>query len=102
LRERLPDLRAAGLGVLAVFCQSRPAVAAWLERHPVPFPVLVDDDRSRAKAWGVYQRLSYDALNIARPASFVVGTDHRVLYARISRHQADHAPIEEIVEAAGF
>lgn len=85
--------------MLIVVCQKRANVVSWVERHPLPFPVLIDDDRSRTRAWGAYQRLSYDAVNIARPASFVVGPAGAVRYARVSRHQADPAPMEEILGA---
>ena len=100
LRDRFDELRAVGLDVLIVLCQKRDAVAAWLRNHPLPFPVLIDDDRSRAKRWGVYVPLSYDAIHIARPASFIVDTAGIVGYARISRHQKDHAPFEEILAVA--
>ena len=83
-----------------MLCQKRENVVAWLAKHPIPFPILIDDDRSRAKRWGVYVLLSYDAINIARSSSFVVDTYGIVRYARIARHQMDHAPIEEILAAA--
>lgn len=99
MRERYPEFQRAGLDVVAVVCQKREAVAAWLAADPMPFPVLIDDDRSRAKAWGVHVAISYDSWDIARPASFVVDTGGIVRYARLSSHQRDPAPIEEILSA---
>jgi peroxiredoxin len=99
LRERYREIEGAGLDVLVVLCQKRDNVLGWLAADPVPFPVLVDDDRSRAKAWGAYVRVSYDSLNIARPASFVVEPTGVLRYARISSNQLDAAPIEEILAA---
>ena len=99
LRDRFDELQAHGLDVLVVFCQKRKTVAAWLAKHPLPFPILIDDDRSRAKRWGVYVPISYDAIHIARPATFIVDTAGVVRYARISRHQMDHAPFKEILTA---
>ena len=99
LRERFGEIQAAGLDVLIVLCQQRAGVAAWLTRHPLPFPVLIDDDRSRAKRWGVYVPISYDSLRIARPASFVIDTSGIIRYARLSRHQMDPAPLAEILDA---
>ena len=93
----MKELQAHGIDVLIVLCQRRSAITAWLESHPIPFPILPDEDRSRAKRWGVYQLLSYDAIHMARPASFVVASDGTVRYARVSKHQADHAPIDEIL-----
>lgn len=97
MRERYREIQQAGLDVVVVLCQKRDIVADWLAANPVPFPVLVDDDRSRAKAWGAYLRVSYDSLNIARPASFVVEPTGLLRYARISSNQLDTASIDEIL-----
>jgi peroxiredoxin len=99
LRDRFDELQTHGLDVLVVLCQKRDNVAAWLAKNPLPFPILIDDDRSRAKRWGVYVPLSYDAIHIARPATFIVDAAGIVRYARISRHQMDPAPFAEIIEA---
>jgi peroxiredoxin len=101
LRDRFDELQTRGLDVVIVLCQKADSVAAWLVKHPLPFPILIDDDRSRAKRWGVYVLLSYDSIHIARPAAFVVDAGGIVRYARISRHQMDSAPIEEILAVAG-
>lgn len=84
---------------MIVLCQKRSAVTEWVVRHPLPFPLLVDGDRSRAKGWGAYVPFSYDSINIARPASFVVDTAGVIRYARLSRHQLDPAPLEGILGA---
>jgi peroxiredoxin len=100
LRDRFAELRSHGLDVVVVLCQKRNSVAAWLVKHPLPFPILIDDDRSRAKRWGVYVALSYDAINIARPAAFVVDAEGVVRYARVSRHQLDQPRLDAILESA--
>ncbi len=100
MRDRFQELQAAGLDVLVVLCQKRDKVATWLIDHPLPFPILIDGDRSRARRWGVYVALSYDSVHLARPAAFVVDRAGVLRYARVSSHQADPAPIEEILAAA--
>ena len=100
MRERFAELQTHGLDVLVVLCQKRDNVSAWIARHPLPFPILIDDDRSRAKRWGVYVPLSYDSVRIARPATFIVDAAGTVRYARIARHQLDPTPFEEILEVA--
>jgi peroxiredoxin len=97
LRDRYDEFQALGLDVLLVLCQKRGAVAKWLRSHPLPFPILIDDDRSRAKRWGAYILLSYDSIHIARPATFIVDPAGLLRYARISRHQLDPAPFDEIL-----
>lgn len=101
LRDRFRELRSHDLDVLVVLCQKRDGVVAWLAKHPLPFPILLDEDRSRAKRWGAYVALSYDSIRIARPASFVVDAAGVVRYARISRHQLDDAPLTELFAVTG-
>lgn len=46
--------RSGGINVLAIaVADADPAVRRFLQRSPVTFPVLLDRDRSVAKAWGV-------------------------------------------------
>ena len=99
MRDRFSELQAHGLDVLVVLCQKREGVTAWLSKHPLPFPILLDDDRSKAKRWGVYVLLSYDSVHMARPASFVVDAAGVIRYARVARHQRDAAPFEELFAA---
>jgi peroxiredoxin len=100
LRDRFGDLHGAGLDVLVVLCQKREAVASWLAANPLPFPILIDADRSRARRWGAYVMLSFDSVHIARPASFVADSDGIIRYARRSKHQLDPAPFGEILDVA--
>lgn len=71
----------------------------FLDQHPVSFPFLLDEDRSVTKNYGVYQRLGIDAINIARPATFVVGRDHTIRYLYVGATQVDRAPIHEVLDA---
>lgn len=102
MRDRFDELQSHGLDVVVVLCQKRATVAAWLATHPLPFPILIDDDRSRAKRWGVYVALSYDAIHMARPAAFIVDRAGIIRYARISKHQMDPAPFPEILAVTGI
>ncbi len=71
----------------------------FLEEHPTPFPFLLDEDRAVTKSYGVYQRLGVDAINIARPATFVVGRDGVIRYLYVGATQLDRAPIEQVLDA---
>jgi len=101
LRDRFRELRSHDLDVLVVLCQKPSSVARWVAAHPLPFPILIDEDRSAAKRWGAYVALSYDSIHIARPASFVVDASGVVRYARVSRHQLDDAPLTEVFAVTG-
>jgi peroxiredoxin len=100
LRDRFAELQAHGLDVVVVLCQQGEHVTSWAAKHPLPFPILIDEDRTRAKRWGVYAPIRYDGIHIARPASFVVDATGVVRYARVSPHQLDQAPFAEIIGAA--
>lgn len=70
----------------------------FFENTRSSFPFLLDEDRSVTKSYGVYQRLGVDAINIARPATFVVGRDGKIKYAYVGQSQTDRAPMERILE----
>src|SRR5581483_476179 len=71
----------------------------FLQEHPVRFPFLLDQDRSVTKRYGVYHRLGFDAINIARPATFVIGQDGIIRYLYVGSTQVDRAPVEEVLIA---
>ncbi len=88
----------AGGRLVVVLCQKRRAVAAYVKRNPKPFPIVVDEERSLARGWGVYHGLGIDAVNIARPASFVVDPEGAIRFAHVAATQFQSADIEELLE----
>jgi peroxiredoxin len=72
----------------------------FLEKHPVSFPFLLDEDRSVTKAYGLYHRLGRDAINIAHPATLVVDRTGIVRYIYRGDGQTDRAPMEQVMQAA--
>jgi peroxiredoxin len=71
----------------------------FLEKHPVPFPFLLDEDRTVTKAYGLYHRLAKDAINIAHPATLVIDGGGTVRYIYRGENQSDRAPMERVLEA---
>lgn len=71
----------------------------FLEEHPSSFPFLLDEERTVTKSYGVYQRLGIDAINIARPATFVIGQDGLIEYCYVGSSQLDRAPVENVLGA---
>ena len=57
---------------MVVVAQGAGPVRRWLARHPQPFPWLLDGDRAVIKAYGVYNRISYDAFRMAHPAAVLI------------------------------
>jgi peroxiredoxin len=72
----------------------------FLEKHPVSFPLLLDEDRSVTKAYGLYHRLGKDAINIAHPATLVIDRMGIVQYIYRGDNQTDRAPMEQVMAAA--
>jgi peroxiredoxin len=73
--------------------------AKFLEKHPVSFPFLLDEDRAVTKAYGLYHRLGRDAINIAHPATLVVDRAGTVQYIYRGDNQTDRAPMEQVMAA---
>lgn len=72
----------------------------YLATHPISFPFLLDEDRGVSRRYGVYQRLGSDAINIARPATFVVDREGLLQFVYVSKNQRDRTEIEEVIALA--
>jgi peroxiredoxin len=59
--------------------------------------VLIDEGRHVAKAYGVWHRLGLDALNIARPALFVIGGNGAVRSIYVGESQGEFAARQDIL-----
>jgi peroxiredoxin len=73
--------------------------AQYLEKHPISFPFLLDEDRAVTKAYGLYHRFGLDALNIAHPATLVIDRDRTIRYVYRGENQHDRAPFEAVMDA---
>lgn len=95
-REELPALRRLvertndrELAVLAISVAEVPIrVRRFLGEMPLNFPVLLDQDRAVAKAWGV------DSL----PATFILDTNHKPRLAVMREYDWDNLDITSVLE----
>jgi len=71
--------------------------AKFLEKHPVSFPFLLDEDRLVTKAYGLYHLIGLDALNIAHPATLVIDRERCIRYIYRGDNQHDRAPLEAVM-----
>jgi len=96
----------------------------FVEEEAIPFPVLVDDDGSAARAaavkkvnfaallfdprsWKGSRRAHREGFRVKKSgkrvtqlgASFVIGPGSTVRYSHIDAHSADHAPMGELLGA---
>jgi peroxiredoxin len=80
-----------------ILAQRRERVRQFVEEHAMGFPVLVDAQRQTAKAYGVWHRLGLDAINIARPALFVIDAAKTIRSIYVAESQGEFPTHEEIV-----
>ncbi len=96
------ELELASIQVVFIAAEKREGMfkpAKFLEKHPVSFPFLLDEDRTVTKAYGLYNRLAKDAINIAHPATLVIDGGGTVRYIYRGDSQIDRAPMEKVLEA---
>jgi peroxiredoxin len=95
--------RQLGIAVVFIAAEKRGGMfkpEEFLKKTPAPFPFLLDEDRAVTKSYGVYHRLGMDAINIARPANFVVDRNGIVTWMYIGSSQTDRAPMEQVLQEA--
>src|ERR1700684_2656624 len=96
------ELERAGAQVVFIAAEKRDGMfkpVKFLEKHPISFPFLLDEDRTVTKAYGLYHRFGVDALNIAHPATLIVDRQRIVRFISWGDGQADRAPLETVFEA---
>jgi len=82
--------------VVGVLAQNRDAVRRYVEETGLPFDILIDERRDMVKAYGVWHRIGLDALNISRPAIFLIDTDGAILYSFVGDNQREYPTQEEL------
>jgi peroxiredoxin len=93
----------AGAELAYVAAEKRDGVfkpVKFLEKNPISFPFLLDEDRIVTKAYGLYHRIGMDALNIAHPATLVIDRERYVRFIYRGDNQGDRAPLEQVIAMA--
>lgn len=101
--SRKRDLEKAGAQLVFIAAEKQSGVwrpRAFLDKHPISFPFLLDEDRAVTKDYGVHNPFAKDALNIAHPATFVIDRGGVVRYIYRGDNQLDRAPLDVISRAA--
>lgn len=96
------ELEQAGAQLVFIAAEKRDGIfkpAKFLQKHPVSFLFLLDEDRKVTKTYGLYHRLGKDAINIAHPATLVVDKGGTLRYIYRGNNQMDRAPLEQVLEA---
>jgi peroxiredoxin len=110
LESRKPEIEAAGAQLAFLAAEKRDGIwkpGKFLENHPISGVFLLDEDRAVTKAYGLHHALGTDALNIAHPATLVIGRDHDgsdndrggiVRYIYRGANQLDRAQLDEVLQ----
>ncbi len=93
LRDGWADVQAAGLHVFGVSLQDAASHQAFIEKHDLPFPLVVDTDGAVAKAFRVPVKGEYAARQ-----SFLIGKDGRIERVWLDVDPQAHAA--EVIGAA--
>lgn len=71
-------------------------VKRYAEENGIPFNILIDEQRTVLKQYGVWHRLGLDAWNIARPALFLIDRSRTIRYIFIANRQ-DEFPGRDVI-----
>ena len=97
---RAGDFKSAQVTVAFIAAEKRAGMfkpEEYLQGHPVAFPFLLDEDRSVTRQYGVYHRLGLDAIDIARPATFVVDRARKVHWIYVGNWQFDCPALDDVL-----
>ena len=104
-RRRIAELEAArdsfrsrGADIVAIACEQARNMGLYLAERPTSLPLLADEERSTARAYGVLHRFTLPIPNVARPSSFLVDRCGFVRHAYVARLQIHSAPLGGILE----
>jgi len=89
LRSESTKLTEQGAVILGIVGDSRSAMAAYLEKDPLPFTMLIDEDRQVMKQFEVYNRLSWDAFRLAHPSAFLIDPEGKIRFSFVASNQFD-------------
>ncbi|TAM74659.1 redoxin domain-containing protein [bacterium] len=96
MQQAAQEWETRGIGVLGVVGQRSEPVQRLRTKRGIAFPILIDADRAVIKRFGVYHRLGIDAVNIARPAVFVLDAQGVVRWQHVARNQFDRPSVAQI------
>ncbi len=87
-----------GAVILGIVGDSREKMAAYLQQNPLPFQMLIDEDRQVMKQFEVYNRLNWDAYRLAHPSAFLIDPQGQIRYSFVASNQWDWPRTEVLVD----
>lgn len=98
IRDIYPELEKCDTRVVVVLAQKREPIIQYLERHSFPFPFLADSRREVVKEYGVYVRVNFESVHIARPATFILDAEGIIRYNFIASIQTEYPKDADIFD----
>jgi len=95
IRDQWEAFQKAGIQVFGVSMQDAASHSAFIEKHKLPFDLVVDPDQSVPKAFGVPVRDN----QFAARHTFLIGADGKIKRVWREVNPKEHA--KELLEAAG-
>ncbi len=93
-KQRIEEL---GGNLLIVSCEDPGSAGSYLDAGTCPFSLLVDPAFEASRAFCVFQKFSWGAVNVARPASFIIDRCGFLRYCHTGSSPVDAAPLEELL-----
>jgi peroxiredoxin len=82
-----------------VVAQRSDKVRRYIEETGLPLNILIDESRDVLRAYGVWHRVGLDAINIARPALFLIDQDRSIRFSFVADRQDEFPSHDEILAA---
>jgi methyl-accepting chemotaxis protein len=95
LRKNAQKYKDLGISIIIIVGQKQQAVEKWLKDNPMPFPFLIDEDRSVIKAFDVYHPFGLTAYKISHPSLFLISPEGKVVYSYVGKNQSDRPTDQE-------
>ncbi|MCH2581435.1 MAG: peroxiredoxin family protein [Planctomycetes bacterium] len=94
-RDRFRELKGTPL---VVSCEDTDGAGKILDAGTCPFSLLIDAHLEASRAFGVFQKFSWGAVTVARPASFIIDRCGFGRHSRAGSSPIDAAPVETLLE----
>jgi peroxiredoxin Q/BCP len=83
--------------VVSIVGQEEAPVREFLERTPLPYPLLCDPNRKVIEAHNVYQKFGLSGFRIAHPTTLIIDSVGIVRYCYVGSSQFDRPDLEEVI-----
>jgi peroxiredoxin len=90
IRDVYQEFEKRGTRVVIILAQKLEPMRKFLEEREYPFLFLADTDRRVVKEYGVYVRVNFESVHIARPANVILDTEGTIKYIFIASIQTEY------------